>query len=427
MTEETIVPQDDPPPGRRLVRAGNGRLIAGVCGGLGAWTGIDPVIFRVVFAVLALSQGQGILLYIAAALLMAPDDGRPAPAENLFKRRFDGEAVLAILATLLGVSMMWSLAGGLAGLVLSGPVTAFTVLALALLVAQHRGVNLLHELRGLPQRFQGHPQEPGLGPQAGRSRTEPLAEGMIDLAGLSGTPSTPYEPGARERAAYEPAFGPGEWPEYHPYQPKRTPRPRSALFRIVFPLALLAGAVTVPFTSRHPWDVRTEIALATALAIVALGLFIGAWRGRTGGLMAIGTLLSLSLITTSAVGDLTPGGRVGHVIWRPVDVTTSEQTYKLTAGDARLDLTALRLRPGQRIQVRAELGIGQLLITVPRAARVELNATVTLGDLSVDQQTIGGPRVRVTRILLPEVPQKQPPVIELTVRGRAGDVEVNRA
>ncbi len=187
MTEETIVPQDDPPPGRRLVRAGNGRLIAGVCGGLGAWTGIDPVIFRVVFAVLALSQGQGILLYIAAALLMAPDDGRPAPAENLFKRRFDGEAVLAILATLLGVSMMWSLVGGLAGLVLSGPVTAFTVLALALLVAQHRGVNLLHELRGLPQRFQGHPQEPGLGPQAGRSRTEPLADGMIDLAGLSRT------------------------------------------------------------------------------------------------------------------------------------------------------------------------------------------------------------------------------------------------
>ncbi|HXA62029.1 MAG TPA: PspC domain-containing protein, partial [Streptosporangiaceae bacterium] len=300
MTEETIVPQDDPPPGRRLVRAGNGRLIAGVCGGLGAWTGIDPVIFRVVFAVLTLSQGQGILLYIAAALLMAPDDGRPAPAENLFKRRFDGEAVLAILATLLGVSMIWSLAGGLAGLVLSGPVTAFTVLALALLVAQHRGVNLLHELRGLPQRFQGHPQEPGLGPRAGRSRTEPLTEGMIDLAGLSGTPSTTYEPGARERAAYEPAYGPGAWPDYHP---KRTPRPRSALLRIVFPLALLTGAVTVPFTSRHPWDMRTEIALATALAIVALGLFIGAWRGRTGGLMAIGTLLSLSLITTSAVGD----------------------------------------------------------------------------------------------------------------------------
>jgi phage shock protein PspC (stress-responsive transcriptional regulator) len=422
MTEETIVPQDDPPPGRRLVRAGNGRLIAGVCGGLGAWTGIDPVIFRVVFAVLALSQGQGILLYIAAALLMAPDDGRPALAENLFKRSFDGEAVLAILATLLGVSMMWSLAGGLA--VHSGPATAFTVLALALLVAQHRGVNLLHELRGLPQRFQGHPQEPGLGPQAGRPRTEPLTEGMIDLAGLSGTPRTPYELGAREREAHEPAFGPGEWPEYHP---KRPPRPRSALFRIVFPIALLAGAVTVPFTSRHPWDMRTEIALATALAIVALGLFIGAWRGRTGGLMAIGTLLSLSLITTSAVGDLTPGGRVGHVTWRPVDATTSEQTYKLTAGDARLDLTALLLRPGQRIKVRAELGIGQLLITVPRAARVELNATVTLGDLSVDQQTIGGPRVRVTRILVPEVPQKQPPVIELTVRGRAGDVQVNRA
>ncbi|MBI3018808.1 MAG: PspC domain-containing protein [Deltaproteobacteria bacterium] len=47
-----------------LIRSKNNRIIAGVCGGLGEYFQIDPVIFRLAFIVAVLALGMGILLYI---------------------------------------------------------------------------------------------------------------------------------------------------------------------------------------------------------------------------------------------------------------------------------------------------------------------------------------------------------------------------
>jgi phage shock protein PspC (stress-responsive transcriptional regulator) len=49
--------------------------VAGVCGGLARLWGVDPVLIRVGFAVLALSGGIGIVLYLAGWMLV-PADGR---------------------------------------------------------------------------------------------------------------------------------------------------------------------------------------------------------------------------------------------------------------------------------------------------------------------------------------------------------------
>lgn len=57
---------------RRLRRSRVERKIAGVGGGLGEFVEIDPVLFRVLFVVLAFMGGIGILLYIAFWLAM-PD------------------------------------------------------------------------------------------------------------------------------------------------------------------------------------------------------------------------------------------------------------------------------------------------------------------------------------------------------------------
>jgi signal transduction histidine kinase len=46
-------------------RSTNGRVIAGVCGGIGERLGVDPTLVRLVFALLALAGGAGILLYLA--------------------------------------------------------------------------------------------------------------------------------------------------------------------------------------------------------------------------------------------------------------------------------------------------------------------------------------------------------------------------
>lgn len=48
---------------KKLYRSNTDRYIAGVCGGLGRYLGLDPVIVRIIWFVLALG-GIGILAYI---------------------------------------------------------------------------------------------------------------------------------------------------------------------------------------------------------------------------------------------------------------------------------------------------------------------------------------------------------------------------
>jgi phage shock protein PspC (stress-responsive transcriptional regulator) len=60
---------------RRLYRSRADRVIGGVCGGLGRYFGIDPVIVRVAAVALVFIGGAGVLLYLAALLLVPSEDG----------------------------------------------------------------------------------------------------------------------------------------------------------------------------------------------------------------------------------------------------------------------------------------------------------------------------------------------------------------
>ena len=65
-------------PLKRLHLSNSNRKIGGVCGGLGEWLEIDPVLFRVAFILLALVCGLGILLYIALWLIVSRAPAVPA-------------------------------------------------------------------------------------------------------------------------------------------------------------------------------------------------------------------------------------------------------------------------------------------------------------------------------------------------------------
>jgi phage shock protein PspC (stress-responsive transcriptional regulator) len=58
----------------RMVRTQRGRLIGGVCSGLGAHFNVDPILFRIAFVGLAIFSGIGIALYLAI-LLLVPEEG----------------------------------------------------------------------------------------------------------------------------------------------------------------------------------------------------------------------------------------------------------------------------------------------------------------------------------------------------------------
>lgn len=56
---------------KRLYRSGKNKIIAGICGGIGEYFGIDPVIVRLVWVIFTLlSFGFGVLAYIIAWLII---------------------------------------------------------------------------------------------------------------------------------------------------------------------------------------------------------------------------------------------------------------------------------------------------------------------------------------------------------------------
>jgi phage shock protein PspC (stress-responsive transcriptional regulator) len=60
--------------GKRLLRIRQGRIVAGVCAGLGAYFGVDVNLVRLAFGVLTVFYGFGILLYLIAWLIL-PEEG----------------------------------------------------------------------------------------------------------------------------------------------------------------------------------------------------------------------------------------------------------------------------------------------------------------------------------------------------------------
>jgi phage shock protein C len=77
--EPTPPPADVPKPVLR--RSRDDRVIGGVCGGLGRYFGIDPVILRIVFVVLLLAGGSGILLYLVAWIVIPEEQPGDALGE----------------------------------------------------------------------------------------------------------------------------------------------------------------------------------------------------------------------------------------------------------------------------------------------------------------------------------------------------------
>ena len=71
-TAETVDDTADQP--KRLTRSRSHRMLGGVAGGLGQYFGVDPVVIRIAFVVLALFGGSGVALYLVAWLLV-PEEG----------------------------------------------------------------------------------------------------------------------------------------------------------------------------------------------------------------------------------------------------------------------------------------------------------------------------------------------------------------
>ena len=62
---------------KTLYKSNRSKMVAGVCGGIGEYFGIDPTIVRLLWVLCCAIGGSGFLAYVIAAIIM-PD----APAEG---------------------------------------------------------------------------------------------------------------------------------------------------------------------------------------------------------------------------------------------------------------------------------------------------------------------------------------------------------
>ena len=115
----------------RLARSESDKMIAGVCGGIAVYLGIDSVFVRLAFLVLALASGVGLLLYIILMLIMPSEEKLSHPSSKIvqdniehigndvtsgFKRvrqHPQGPAIGAGLLVLLGVYFLFGNLGWL--------------------------------------------------------------------------------------------------------------------------------------------------------------------------------------------------------------------------------------------------------------------------------------------------------------------------
>lgn len=65
---------------KQLVRTRDERMFLGVAGGIADYLNIDPVIVRLIFVLLTLSQAWGLVIYFILAIIM-PEEESPVAAK----------------------------------------------------------------------------------------------------------------------------------------------------------------------------------------------------------------------------------------------------------------------------------------------------------------------------------------------------------
>lgn len=169
-------PAPPPPPPRRLTRSRSDRVLTGVCGGIAAHLGVDATLVRLVFVLLTLFGGLGLLVYPAAWLLVPDGDAERSVGAQLWSSA-SGErstgANVALLVVLLVIGL---------------PVAALIVLPL--LLGASAAVALLVPLLvlaalGLGVGWLVVAQRPDREPRA-LAKVAAVGVGILVLAGLAG-------------------------------------------------------------------------------------------------------------------------------------------------------------------------------------------------------------------------------------------------
>ena len=317
-------------------RSADDRFVGGVCSGVAKYLNIDPVIVRIVIAVLTIVGFAGAILYAAAWLFLPSEDADKSIAAGWFKLDENEEQVRKI------------------GLVIAGIIAVFA------LVGDHGdwwGVGwILVPLAALYYLFVVRPRKY----DKDAIKAQVLAS-MPTAETITADVQAKIDKKVAEKVA-------------HASQPKS-----KALTLLTLSLIAIGVASTRIYADSHdgvPWTTY----VAVALAITSVGLIIGTFFGHGGPLIALGLVLGLAL----AIGSALPNGRIGEQRPDPTSAADVHPKYKHGVGLLRLDLTGVSdptALLGRTIIL--DNGIGQTKVIVPEGLNVEIDSELKLGEISV--------------------------------------------
>jgi hypothetical protein len=200
----------------------------------------------------------------------------------------------------------------------------------------------------------------------------------------------------------------------------------------VFLAALVAGGLGTGLSwEQQPLGVALQIGLVAALAVFGFGLLIASVLGRTGFGTVLMAMITAGLLAGAAVLPKDIDTSWARQEWRPASVSAVEPHYELSTGDARLDLSGLKVPRGETVRTGLDVAAGRAAVVVPKNVTVKVRAEAGLGEIRLEE----GQRVQVRinsdeakqRTLPPPAGTKPAGTIELVLEVGIGQVEVTRA
>ena len=348
-----------------VARTSHGRWFAGVAGGIARWLGVDPLVVRAGFILFGLFFGVGLGLYLVLVLFL-PDEQGSIRLEQALKHG-DGKSIFLLVVTALVVfGAPWD--GDSQGFRVGG----FIAVGFGVwwfLTRTGTGQDLL---RSAP--WAGAPAPDGSMTSAGTASPAGTGTG----ASASG-PTAGLSTGNAAANAGRPAA---------PWTPRplreRTPVIGFAAALLVVGAALVAGAVGYQLARVGTVPVNPlPVGIASALAVLGLGLLLVGLAGRrAGGLAPLAVLgILAALVTTAIPAGLTQPWQSGDRT-EAVTTLTGNNTYQLGAGTFVIDLSKADTTPAGVEQVSATLGLGQLDIVVPRGVSVVVTTSGRGGEVN---------------------------------------------
>lgn len=164
-------------------------------------------------------------------------------------------------------------------------------------------------------------------------------------------------------------------------------------------LGLVAAAIAVLLSRADSWPTAGAGWVLVLLAGLALLWAGGQTRARP--VVVALTTIFVVLVTATVAAvviafsafDVSLGDGVGDRVYTPASPADVQRDYKLGIGDLEIDLS--KLPAGSTAHVRADLGIGELRIVVPRDTAVVVNAHARVGELHVLGRRDDGRNARV--------------------------------